>query len=100
MPLEPLWPIDTRHFFRPVSTSLVALLRTLTETDWQRPTIAGSWRVRDIVAHLLDTMLRRLSFHREGMAPPPPARTIATESDFVAFINEMNAQWVTASRPV
>lgn len=97
MPLEPLWPIDTRHFFRPVSTSLVALLRSLTEADWQRPTVAGSWRVRDIVAHLLDTTLRRLSFHRDGMAPPPPARTIATEGDFVAFINDLNAQWVTAS---
>ena len=97
MPLEPLWPIDTRHFFRPVSTSLVALLRNLPEADWRRPTVAGSWRIRDIVAHLLDTTLRRLSFHRDGMAPPPPARPIAGERDFVAFINELNAQWVAAS---
>jgi uncharacterized protein (TIGR03083 family) len=97
MPLEPLKPIDTRHFFRPVSTSLVALLRALTEADWKRPTVAGSWLIRDIVAHLLDTTLRRLSFHRDGMAPPPPARPIDTEADFVAFINELNAHWVTAS---
>ena len=98
MPLEPLKPVDTRYFFRPVSTSLVALLRDLTEAMWQRPTVAGSWLVRDIVAHLLDSTLRRLSFHRDGMTPPPPTRTIATDGDFVAFINELNAQWVTASR--
>jgi uncharacterized protein (TIGR03083 family) len=98
MTIEPLRPIDTRHFFRPVSTSLVTLLRELSESDWQLPTVAGSWLVRDIVAHLLDTTLRRLSFHRDGMAPPPPTRTIATDGEFVAFINELNAQWVTASR--
>ena len=98
MPLEPLTPIDTRHLFRPVATSLVDLLRDLPNADWDRPTIAGSWLVRDVVAHLLDTTLRRLSFHRDGMMPPPPARAIKSDSDFVTFINELNAQWVTASR--
>ena len=98
MPLEPLTPIDTRHLFRPVSTSLVDLLRNMPADDWQRPTIAGSWLVRDIVAHLVDTTLRRLSFHRDGMTPPPPGRPITSDQDFVAFINELNAQWVSSSR--
>ena len=98
MALEPPQPIDTRRLFRPVSSSLVALLRGLTPTEWERPTIAGHWVVRDIVAHLLDTTLRRLSFHRDGMAPPPPARVIASERDFVGFINDLNAQWVTSAK--
>lgn len=98
MPLAPLVPLDTRRFFRPVSSSLVALLRRLADDDWQRPTIAGDWTVRDVVAHLLDTACRRLSFHRDGMPPPPPSRAIASERDFVAFINDLNAQWVTAAR--
>lgn len=97
MPLEPLTPVDTRHLFRPVATDLVDLLRDLPPDDWQRPTIAGSWLVRDVVAHLVDTTLRRLSFHRDGMTPPP-ARAINTDRDFVSFINELNAQWVTAAR--
>ena len=41
MPLESLRPIDTRQFFRPVSTSLVALLRDLTEADRERPAVTG-----------------------------------------------------------
>lgn len=90
--------IDTRHLFRPVSTELVALLRGLPADAWRRPTIAGHWRVRDIVAHLLDTTLRRLSFHRDGMTPPPPAGPIASARDFVAFINELNGQWVAAAQ--
>jgi hypothetical protein len=59
-----------RHAFRPLSAEIVALLRSLSADDWKRPTVAGSWRVRDVVAHLLDTALRRLSFHRDRSIPP------------------------------
>lgn len=84
--------------FRPVSGSLVALLRSLPPADWLQPTVAGAWLVRDVVAHLLDTTLRRLSFHRDGMTPPPPEGPINSDRDFVAFINGLNAQWVGAAR--
>ena len=85
--------------FRPVSGELVTLLRQLTPADWHRPTVAGEWLVRDIVAHLLDTALRRLSFDRDGMTPPPPPAPITSDRDLVTFINRQNAQWVaTAGR--
>lgn len=76
----------------------MALLRGLGADDWQRPTVAGTWVVRDVVAHILDVTLRRLSFHRDGMTPPPPPTPIRSDQDFVAFINTINAQWVDASR--
>lgn len=98
MPLASLPVTDTRALFRPVSSELVALLRGLEPDDWQKPTIAGTWVVRDIVAHLVDLTLRRLSFHRDQMAPPPPPTPITSESDFVAFINGLNAEWVNATR--
>lgn len=98
MPLADLRPLDTRPLFRPVSAELAALLRSLTPADWERPTVAGAWLVRDVVAHLVDTALRRLSFHRDGMAPPPPGRPIGTAREFVDFINDLNAQWVAASK--
>ena len=97
MPLESLAPVDTRAMFRPVSGSLVRLLRGLSPADWQQPTVAGAWVVRDVVAHLLDSTLRRLSFHRDGLLPPAPTIPIASERDFVAFINGLNAQWVAAA---
>ena len=98
MPLEPPIPVDTRTFFRPVSTSLVDLLRGLSREDWERPTVARHWVVRDVVAHLLDATLRRLSFHRDEMSPPPPAEAIVSERDFVNFINALNAQWIGSSK--
>jgi uncharacterized protein (TIGR03083 family) len=97
MPLQPPGIIDTRHLFRPVSRDLVSLLRALPAGAWERPTLAGSWVVRDVAAHLLDTTLRRLSFHRDGLPPPAPGREIASERDFAAFINELNAAWVAAA---
>lgn len=98
MTLEAPGIVDTRSLFRPVSGGLVSLLRGLPGAAWDRPTIAGAWVVRDVVAHLLDTTLRRLAFHRDGMAPPQPTRAIESERDFVAFINDLNAQWVTATK--
>lgn len=98
MPTSALAPIDTRSLFRPVSSELVSLLRRLTPPDWDRPTLAGQWVVRDVVAHLVDLTFRRLSFHRDTMPPPPPARPIASERDFVDFINGLNARWVEVTR--
>ena len=94
----PLAPTDTRLFFRPVARELVALLRGLPGDAWERPTVAGTWRVRDVVAHIVDGALRRLSFHRDGHTPPTPAEPPRTEREFVAFINGLNGQWVDAAR--
>jgi len=52
------------------------------------------WRVRDIVAHLVDTSLRRLSFQRDGASPPSPAGPLRTDRDLVAYVNELNAAWI------
>ena len=84
-------------FFRPVSSALVSLLRELAPADFARPTIAGTWTVRDVVAHLVDLTFRRLSFHRDRMPPPPPSIPISSDRDFVRFINMLNAEWVNAS---
>jgi uncharacterized protein (TIGR03083 family) len=95
--LSPLTPVDTRHFFRPVSSALVALLRGLTAEDFQKPTIAGTWSVRDVLAHLVDLTFRRVSFHRDRLVPPPPPFPIESEQDFVRFINRLNHEWVAAT---
>lgn len=97
MSLSTLTPTDTRSLFRPVSTELVTLLRGLPPDGWAKPTIAGSWVVRDIVAHLVDLSFRRLSFHRDRMPPPPPPKPIGSEREFVEFINWLNASWIDAT---
>jgi len=89
----PLPATDTRLLFRPLCGEIVDLLRALGDDDWERPTIAGAWRVRDIVAHLLDTALRRLSFHRDGWMPPAAAGHAPIGRDLVALVDTLNATW-------
>jgi uncharacterized protein (TIGR03083 family) len=100
MPLALLPPTDTRSFFRPITLEFATILRSLPTDAWERPTIAGSWRVRDVVAHLVDVSLRRLSFHRDRHPPPAPAETPRTEREFVAFINGLNRQWIDAAKRI
>ena len=100
MPLEQVPPTDTRRFFRPVATELTTLLRALPADAWDRPTVAGTWRVREIIAHLVDVSMRRLSLHRDRHTPPAPPQPPRTEREFVAFINGLNGQWIDAARRI
>jgi uncharacterized protein (TIGR03083 family) len=76
---------------------LMTLLRGLKPDDWNRPTACALWSVKDIVAHLLDTCLRRLSYGRDRRDATPD-RSIATNADLVAYLNRLNAEWITATR--
>jgi uncharacterized protein (TIGR03083 family) len=88
------WPvIDAIPLFPEVDAALLNLLRGMDDEDWKRPTIAGAWTVRDVVAHLLDTALRRLSFARDGWFPP---MTLQRPEDLVTIIDAANAQGVQA----
>ena len=59
-------PILVAHLFAPLHDELLALLRSLTPDEWDAPTVAGAWTVKDVTAHLLDTCLRRLYAGRTG----------------------------------
>jgi uncharacterized protein (TIGR03083 family) len=100
MALQPLPITDTRFSFRPLMREFLELLRSLDNEPFERPTVAGAWRVRDVLAHLIDSALRRVSFHRDGHTPPPPPTPPTGEGEFVRFINGLNAEWVAAMRRV
>ena len=95
--MKPLAPLYTAGLFPPLHAELITLLQGLNPEDWERPTVAGSWRVRDVVAHLLDIDLRKLSVNRDGHLVPP-GEPIGGYGDLVKFLNRLNADWVTAAR--
>jgi uncharacterized protein (TIGR03083 family) len=95
--LRPVAPIFLVDLFPGLHAELMGLLRGLDETDWQRPTACALWSVKDIVAHLLDSALRRLSFGRDRLSPAPD-RPIESYADLVAYLNQLNATWVAAAR--
>ncbi|HEX2249977.1 MAG TPA: maleylpyruvate isomerase family mycothiol-dependent enzyme [Gemmatimonadales bacterium] len=95
--LTPLGPVNLVHLFPGLHAELMAVLRGLQPVDWTRPTACALWSVKDIVAHLLDSCLRRLSFGRDGMDPTPD-RPINGYADLVGYLNHLNALWVSANR--
>jgi uncharacterized protein (TIGR03083 family) len=95
--MQPMPVLDTVQLYLPLHHELITLLRGLEPGAWERPTVAGSWRVRDVAAHLLDVDLRKLSIQRDGHSTPPPG-PIEGYDDLVRFLNGLNAQWVDAAR--
>jgi uncharacterized protein (TIGR03083 family) len=95
--MEPMSPLYTPDLFPPLYVELEALLRGLAPEDWRRPTLAGAWQVRDVVAHLLDGDLRKLSAYRDGHVPAP-AEPLQGYEDVVRFLDGLNAEWVGAAR--
>jgi uncharacterized protein (TIGR03083 family) len=98
--IKPVAPVDVRPLFDPLHRELLMVLRTLAPEDWQRQTSAQRWKVADVVAHLTDTAIRRLSIDRDAHGPFAPDRPITDNPSLTAFLDEQNAGWVSASRRV
>jgi uncharacterized protein (TIGR03083 family) len=94
--LTPVGPVDVVHLFPGLHQELMGLLRRLDNADWNRPTACALWSVKDIVAHLLDSCLRRLSYGRDRLDPCPD-RPIASHADLVGYLNHLNATWIAAT---
>ncbi len=89
-------PILCAHLLRTVDEKLVDLLGSLAPSEWDLQTVAPSWKVRDVAAHLLDTVLRKLSMVRDSCYVE--AVTIRSPQDVVALVNRLNAEGVTVYR--
>lgn len=89
--------IHTAHLFPLLDEQLISLLRSLTPEEWKAPTIAKLWTVKDIAAHLLDGNIRTLSVARDQYHTEPD-RIINCYQDLVDYLNQLNADWVKATK--
>jgi uncharacterized protein (TIGR03083 family) len=94
----PTVPINVVHLFPELDRELISLLRSLTPEEWQKQTIAKLWRVKDVVAHLLDGNIRILSMLRDKYTGESPQ--INSYQDLLDYLNGLNADWVKAMRRV
>lgn len=91
--------MPTLHLFPVIDQHLIQLLRSLNEADWNKPTIAGSWTVKDVTAHLLDTAMRSVSIYRDQYFGEKP-EGVSSYEDLVQYLNKLNADWVLALKRV
>lgn len=89
-------PILCAPLLRKVDTQLIELLSSLVPGEWDRQTIAPQWKVRDVAAHLLDTVLRKLSMVRDSCFVE--AVDIRSPQDVIALVNRLNREGVTVYR--
>ncbi|UOQ70858.1 maleylpyruvate isomerase N-terminal domain-containing protein [Hymenobacter cellulosilyticus] len=94
--LHPLPPLATAHLFPVLDQLLLGVLASLTPAQWEQPTLAPQWRVRDVALHLLDGNLRALSMLRDGYFGQQPAGF--SYGEIVEFLNQLNADWVRAGQ--
>lgn len=88
--------IHTAHLLPVLDEKLHTLLRSLSPAEWELPTLAPQWRVRDVALHLLDGNVRTLSILRDGYFGQAPAS--GNYADLVTFLNKLNADWVAAGQ--
>lgn len=98
MSYRPTIPIDTVHLLPLLDQQLLSLLHTLTPADWQKQTIAKQWKVKDVVAHLLDGNIRSLSMLRDNYWGESFAGN--DYQGLLDFLNGLNADWVKAMKRV
>jgi uncharacterized protein (TIGR03083 family) len=89
-------PILCAHLLRKVDKQLIDLLRSLTPSEWDLQTIAPLWKVRDVIAHLLDTALRKLSMVRDSCYVEPV--DIRSPEDVITLVDRLNREGVTVYR--
>lgn len=90
-------PIATLHLFPALEAHLIELLHSLTPEEWNAPTIARLWNVKDVAGHLLDGNIRMMSMTRDNYMGDPPGN-ITGYDDLVAYLNGLNADWVRAMK--
>src|SRR6188768_2584023 len=92
-------PINTIDLFPILDNKLISLLRSLSPREWQLPTRAKLWTVKDIAAHLLDGNIRTVSMSRDKYFGESSSG-INNYQDLVSFLNRLNADWVKAYKRV
>ena len=89
-------PILCAHLLRRVDEKLIELLRSLPANEWDAQTVAPRWQVRDVAAHLLDTVLRKLSLVRDSWYVENVE--IRSPPDVAMLVNRLNEEGVKVYR--
>jgi uncharacterized protein (TIGR03083 family) len=89
-------PILCAPIIRQVDQRLMELLTSLDPVEWDLPTVAPQWSVRDVAAHLLDTALRKLSIGRDQCRVEKI--DVRSHEDVIVLVNRLNREGVIVYR--
>jgi len=90
--------IETVYLFPQLTEELLSLLKSLDESDWLKPSPIENRTVKDLVSHLIDGSLRKLSIQRDAFDDKTNVPKINSYSDLVNHIQTLNSDWMNVSR--
>jgi uncharacterized protein (TIGR03083 family) len=91
-------PVLTVDLFPKERQQLLALLETLSEEEWSKPTVCKGWSVKDIALHVLGDDIGVLSRKRDGHSSA--TQQLNSWEELVAFLNDWNERWVESARRI
>lgn len=87
-------PIDTRHLFKAIALDIIGLLKSVPPAKWNGKTCYPNWRVKDIIAHMLQTAMYRLSKQRDSYKLDSKGGT-PEYTQLSGWIEDANERWVS-----
>jgi hypothetical protein len=86
--------IETIELFPELTDKLIGLLRNIKYDDWKKPSPIKGRTVQDLVAHLIDGSLRRLSLQRDGHSSDKIKVNLNSYTDLINYIQNLNTTWM------
>jgi uncharacterized protein (TIGR03083 family) len=93
--MKPLTPVLVAELFPELRRDLLTLLEGLRTDEWELPTAAPKWSVKDVALHLLGGDIGILSRRRDCFHS---GKMVSSPSELVSMINQLNEAWVAATR--
>ncbi|RDG33406.1 hypothetical protein DV872_04960 [Oceanispirochaeta sp. M1] len=91
--------IETYSLFHEITEELISMLRGLNTEQWLAPTCYPSWKVKDIVAHLIQSGMGRLSVQRDQFSLHENSGPAPEFEDLSVMIDRFNTSWTDLLRP-
>ncbi|MGD8780756.1 MAG: maleylpyruvate isomerase N-terminal domain-containing protein [Ignavibacteria bacterium] len=90
--------IETLHLFPRLTEELLKLLQGLDTSDWLKPSPIKGRTVKDLVSHIIDGSLRKISMQRDNFVDNTNIPKINSYEDLVNHIQKLNRDWIEVSR--
>ena len=91
--------IKTINLFPIIDKSLMKLISEMEQADWNRKTNFPNWKVKDIIVHLLDISIRKLSSQRDQYIYQNNV-SINSHQELISHITMLADQWTNAFQNV